>query len=164
MAGTLRARINALEPLRSVYDVVPLVQRMGDEYAQNRLRMFLLGAVALTALALASLGIYATLSYVVSLRRREVGLRVALGARQGNIVSQFLSTAVRVVAVACIAGLALALLSGRLLSRMLFGVSPLDPLTLSGVIVLVTAVAAFAALLPALRAARVDPIKALRED
>jgi putative ABC transport system permease protein len=164
MAETVRARINALEPLRSVYDVVPLEQRMGEEYAQNRLRMFLLGAFALTALALATLGIYATLSYVVSLRRREVGLRVALGARQSNIVSQFLSTAVRVVAVACIAGLALAFLSARLLSGMLYGVSPLDPLTISGVIVLVTVVAAFAALLPALRAARVNPIVALRED
>jgi putative ABC transport system permease protein len=164
MTEALRARVNSLEPLRSVYDVVPLEQRMGDEYAQNRLRMLLLGTFAMTALALASLGIYATLSYVVSLRRREVGLRVALGAQQANIVSQFLSTAVLVVLVACVAGLGLSLVSARLISGMLYGVSPLDPLTLSGVTVLVTAVAAFAALLPALRAARMDPIKALRED
>ena len=163
MAETVRARINALEPLRSVYDILPLEQRMGEEYAQHRLRMLLLGAFALTALALASLGVYATLSYVVSLKRREVGLRVALGARQGNIVTQFLSTAVRVVAAACMAGLALAFMSTRLITGMLYGVSPLDPLTLSGVIVLVTAVAAVAALLPAIRASRLDPIEALRE-
>jgi predicted permease len=163
MAESVRARINALEPLRSVYDILPLEQRMGEEYAQHRLRMLLLGAFALTALALASLGVYATLSYVASLRRREVGLRVALGARQSNIVAQFLSTAVRVVAVACMAGLALVFMSTRLISGMLYGVSPLDPLTLSGVIVLVTAVAAVASLLPAIRASRLDPIEALRE-
>ena len=84
--------------MRAVYDVAPLQQRIGNEYAQDRLRTSALALFAGTALALACLGVYGTLSYVVSLRRREVGLRVALGAQQGNIVAQFLSKALRVVA------------------------------------------------------------------
>jgi ABC-type antimicrobial peptide transport system permease subunit len=104
------------------------------------------------------------LSYVVSLRRREVGLRVALGAREKNIVAQFVAKALRVVAIACVVGLALSFVSARLLSGMLFGVSPFDPLTLAGVTGLVTVVAVLAALLPAVRAARVDPMQVLREE
>jgi ABC-type antimicrobial peptide transport system permease subunit len=100
----------------------------------------------------------------VSLRRREVGLRVALGALSGTIVAQFVGQALRVVGVACVAGLVLSLVFGRALSGLLFGVSPSDPLTLVGVIVLVVGVAALAAFLPSLRASRIDPMEALREE
>jgi ABC-type antimicrobial peptide transport system permease subunit len=162
--SAVRAKIKQLEPLRAVYDVKPLTERIGDEFAQDRLRTTALALFAGTALALACLGIYGTLSYVVSLRRREVGLRVALGAREGNIVRQFVAKALRTVALACVVGLALSFVSARWLSSMLFGVSPSDPLTLAGVIGLVTVVAARAALLPALRAARVDPMQVLREE
>jgi ABC-type antimicrobial peptide transport system permease subunit len=117
-----------------------------------------------TALALACLGVYGTLSYIVNLRRREVGLRVALGARHGNIVKQFLSKALRIVAIACVVGLALSFAFSRALSGMLYGVSPQDPVTLAAVIFVVVGAAALAALLPAARAARTDPMQALRED
>jgi putative ABC transport system permease protein len=110
------------------------------------------------------LGVYGTLSYVVGLRRREVGLRVALGAQQGNIVAQFLTKALRVVAVACVVGLVLSFAFSRVLSGMLFGVSPFDAVTLVSVVVLVTGVAVVAALVPAVRAARVDPMTVLRDD
>jgi ABC-type antimicrobial peptide transport system permease subunit len=93
-----------------------------------------------------------------------VGLRVAVGARSKDIAAQFLLRALRVVAVAGIAGIALALGFGQLLSGMLFGVSPSDPATLAGVVGVVAAVAVLAALVPALRAARVDPMQALREE
>ena len=164
IAEAARAKIKELEPLRAVYDVAPLAKRIGDQFAQDRLRTAALALFAGTALALACLGVYGTLSYVVSLRRREVGLRVALGARNRNIVAQFVGKALRVVAIACVAGVALSFVSARLLSGMLFGVSPSDPLTLAGVIGLVTVVAVVAALLPAIRAARVDPMQVLREE
>ena len=160
----MRAKLKQLEPLRAVYDMVPLDERIGHEFAQDRLRTVALALFAGTALALACLGVYGTLSYVVNLRRREVGLRVALGAREGNIVAQFVLKALRVVAIACGAGLALSFASARLLSGMLFGVSPSDPLALAAVVSLVTLVALLAALLPALRAARVDPMQVLREE
>ena len=164
VADAVRAKIKQLEPLRAVYDVKPLVERIGDQFAQERLRTAALVLFAGTALSLACLGVYGTLSYVVSLRRREVGLRVALGARESDIVAQFVTKALRVVAIACAVGLALSFASARLLSGMLYGVSPWDPLTLAGVVGLVTVVAVVAALLPALRAARGDPMHVLREE
>jgi predicted permease len=164
LVATIRARLGELEPLRSVYEIAPLDGLIGDVYAQNRARTFLLTLFSVTALALACLGIYGTLSYIVNLRRREVGLRVALGARQGNIVKQFLSKALRIVAVACVVGLALSFAFSRAMSGMLYGVSPQDPVTLAAVILVVVGAAALAALLPAARAARTDPMQALRED
>jgi predicted permease len=164
IVNAVRAKVKELEPLRAVYDVVPLPERIGNEHADDRLRTAALSLFAGTALALACLGIYGTLSYVVSLRRREVGLRVALGAQQRNIVAQFLSKALRVVAIACVVGLALSLAFSRALSGMLFGVSPFDAVTLVGVVVLVTGVALVAALVPSIRAARVAPMTVLREE
>jgi predicted permease len=164
LADAVRAKIKELEPLRAVYDVAPLTQRIGNEYAQDRLRTGALALFAGTALALACLGIYGTLSYVVSLRRREVGLRVALGAAERNIVAQFVAHALRVVAAACVVGVVLSFAFARLLSGMLFGVSAADPITLGGVVALVIAVGTVAALVPAIRAARVDPMRVLRED
>jgi predicted permease len=164
IVNAVRAKIKELEPLRAVYDVAPLPQRIGEEYSDDRLRTSALALFAGTALALACLGIYGTLSYVVSLRRREVGLRVALGAQQRNIVTQFLAKALRVVGIACAIGIVAALASARLISGMLFEVSPGDPVTLAGVVVLVVAVAALAALLPAWRASRVEPMRVLREE
>jgi len=163
-AGAVRARINAIEPLEAVYDVAPLEDKIAGAYAQERLRTALLAAFAAAAVALACLGVFGTLSYVVSLRRREVALRVALGAQHGNIVVQFLAKAMRVVTVACAVGVVLALAFGRLLSGMLYGVSPSDPATLAAVVAIVVGVAALAAFLPALRAARIDPMHALREE
>jgi putative ABC transport system permease protein len=164
IVNAVRAKVKELEPLRAVYDVAPLPQRIGNEHADERLRTSALALFAGTALALACLGVYGTLSYVVSLRRREVGLRVALGAQQGNIVAQFLGKALRVVAGACVIGIVAALVSSRFISGMLFEVSPSDPMTLGGVVVLVLAVAALAALLPAWRASRVEPMRVLREE
>ena len=164
IVNAVRAKVKELQPLRAVYDVAPLPERIGNEYADDRLRTSALALFAGTALALACLGVYGTLSYVVSLRRREVGLRVALGAQQRNIVVQFLAKALRVVAVACAIGIVAALVFARFISGMLFEVSPGDPVTLGGVVVLVVAVAAIAALLPAWRAARVEPMRVLREE
>jgi len=164
VVGSVRQRLKEIAPQRSVYDARPLTERIGAEYAGERLRTALLVIFAGAALSLVCLGIYGTLSYIVSLRRREVGLRIALGAVSGAIVAQFVTQALRVVGVACAVGLVLSVAFGRALSDLLYGVSPFDPFTLAGVIVLVLGVAVLAAFLPSLRASRIDPMEALREE
>ena len=128
------------------------------------MRTWLLTIFAVTALGLVCTGIYGTLSYAVSLRRREVALRLALGALRWSVVQQLMTTSIRIVAAAAACGLVLALLFAQTLSTMLYGVSPDDPATLTGVLVVVVAVAFIAALIPAARAAFVQPMRALRED
>jgi putative ABC transport system permease protein len=164
VAQAVRLKIKELVPLRSVYDMAPLEEWIGDAFAQNRLRTVLLVFFALTALSLACIGLYGTLSYVVSLRRREVGLRLALGALRRDIVAHYLLQSLRVIAPASAAGLALAAASGRFISEMLYGVSAYDPATLAAVVVIVTVVATLASLLPAARAAAVEPIRVLRQE
>jgi putative ABC transport system permease protein len=161
---SVRRTIRELEPLRSVHDIATLEERMGDAYAQNRLRTWLLSLFALTALALVCAGVYGTLAYAVSLRRREVALRLALGALRTTVVRQLIGTSIRVVAVAAAAGLGLALLFTRSLSTMLYGVTPADPATFTSVVAVVVTVAIIAAAVPAARAAFMEPMRALREE
>jgi predicted permease len=162
--AAVRAKLRQLEPLRSMYDSVPLAARIDEAYAQNRLRTIVLTLFAGTALLLMCLGVYGTLSYVVSLRRREAGLRVALGASRAGILRQFVGYAMRVVCVAVAVGFFLSILFATALSGMLFGITALDPLTLSTVIALVMAVASMAALIPAARAALAEPAQVLRSE
>jgi len=164
MAETIRRQLRDIEPLRSAYDFAPLEQHFSDGLAENRLRTILLSFFAATALSLACVGLYGTLSYSVNIRRREVGLRLALGALRGQIVKQFLWQGLGVCLLGCAAGFALAVASSRLLAGLLYGVSPTDVPTLSAVILLVLAVAAVASLIPATRAARVEPMQVLRDE
>jgi putative ABC transport system permease protein len=163
-AGAIRLKLRELEPLRSVYDIAPLEERIGGAYAQNRLRTILLVLFAGTALSLACLGVYGTLSYVISLRRREVGLRLALGALRSDVIRQLVGQGVRVVGLGAICGLALSIAFTRVLSGMLYGVSPSDPVTLASVLGIVLAVGSLAALIPAARATAVQPMRVLREE
>jgi putative ABC transport system permease protein len=164
LAGDIRRTINQLEPLRSVYDIATLDDRLGNATAQNRLRTLVLVLFACTALSLACLGVYGTLSYIVSLRRREVGLRLALGAARAGVVRQFVAQGLRVSVVACACGLVLSIAFTRLLSGMLYGVTRFDPTTLSSVVLVVLTVATLASLIPASRAAFVQPMRALHEE
>jgi putative ABC transport system permease protein len=164
MAETVRRQLRDIEPLRSAYDFAPLEQRFSDSLAENRMRTILLTFFAVTALSLACVGLYGTLSYSVSVRRREVGLRLALGALRGQIVKQFLWQGLAVCVLGCVAGFALAVASSRVLAGLLYGVSPTDVPTLGGVILLVLGVAAVASLVPSVRASRVEPMQVLREE
>jgi putative ABC transport system permease protein len=164
MAEAVRRKIHDLEPGRSVFEISTLEQHLSDVSGENRLRTLLLSLFALTAVSLACVGLYGTLSYFVSVRRREVGLRLALGALQGEIVRRFLFQGLGVSLLGCTAGLLLAAASTRVLSGMLYGVGTLDPATFAGVTLMVTLVAAAASLFPALRASRVEPMRVLREE
>jgi predicted permease len=163
MAETIRRRVRDFEPRRSVYDLTPLTAHISDAYSENRMRTILLVFFALTAIALCSVGLYGTLSYAANLRRREVGLRLALGAMRRQIVRQFLMRGLAVGAAGIVAGLALAAAFTRLLAGMLYGLSPWDGITLAGVIATVLAVSLVASLVPAVRAAALDPMQVLRE-
>jgi ABC-type lipoprotein release transport system permease subunit len=164
MAETVRRKVHELEPARSVYGFAPLQDHLDEASSENRLRTMLLALFAATAISLACIGLYGTLSYLGRLRQREVGVRLALGAMRSQIVARFLMQGLRVAAVGCFAGLSLAVGLTRFLRGMLYGVSPLDPGTYAGVICLILAVAALASLIPALRAARVQPVEVLREE
>ena len=164
MAETIRQQIHDFEPERSVYNFAPLEQHFSDALAEGRLRTILLTFFAGTALSLACIGLYGTLSYSVNIRQREVGLRLALGALRGQIVQQFLWQGLAVCLLGCAAGFALAAASSRVLAGLLYGVSPTDFPTLSGVILLVLVVAAAASLIPAVRASRVEPMQVLRNE
>jgi putative ABC transport system permease protein len=162
MAETIRRKVHEIEPRRSVYDLTPLAEHISDAYAQNRMRTILLAFFALTAIVLACVGLYGTLSYLVSVRQREVGLRIALGAMRSQIMRQFLVQALRVCGGGIAVGLALAAAFTRLLTTMLYGVSPWDAATLAGVVAMVLLVSLAASFLPAIRAARLDPMQVLR--
>ena len=116
-----------------------------------------------TAVCLACIGLYGTLSYLGRLSQREVGLRLALGALRNQIVARFVLQGLRVCAIGCAAGVGLAFLLSRLIASMLYGVSAADSATYAGVVSLIFLIAGVAALLPALRAARVEPVQVLRE-
>jgi putative ABC transport system permease protein len=164
LAETIRTEIHRLEPARSVYGISPLAQHLSDVFEESRLRTGLLSAFAVSAIALACTGLYGSLSYFVTTRRREVGLRLALGAEPGQMVTRVFWRGLTVAAVGCAAGLFLAGLCSRVLAGMLFGVGVFDLPTMLGVPVLVLLVAAMAALVPAIRAAGVEPMEVLREE
>src|SRR5262249_55128047 len=105
-----------------------------------------------------------TLTYFVSMRRREVGLRLALGALRGQIVSRFLKQGIRACLIGCIAGIGLAAAFSRALASMLFGISSWDAATFAAVVALVLVTGAAASLIPALRASRVEPMQVLRDE
>ncbi|MBV9035123.1 MAG: FtsX-like permease family protein, partial [Acidobacteriaceae bacterium] len=164
MAATIRRKIHEVEPGRSVFDISPLEERLYEAFNENRLRTVLLSLFAFTAVALACVGLYGTLKYFVSVRRREVGLRLALGALRNEIVWRFLSQGIGVAFLGCLAGLGVALVFTQALSGMLYGVKPFDAETFGGVAILILVVAALASLVPSIRAARVEPMQVLRNE
>jgi putative ABC transport system permease protein len=144
--------------------VKPLDAYLGQSVAQRRFSMALLGIFSAVALILAALGIYGVLAYSVAQRTREIGVRMALGARTGAVASMVVRDALGVVAIGLAIGIAGALALTRVLASLLYDISPTDPLTFAGVACVLGAVALAASYLPARRAARVDPIVALRNE
>jgi putative ABC transport system permease protein len=164
LAETIRKKVRDIEPGRSVYEITTLEEHLGEAFAENRLRTVLLAFFAFTAISLACIGLYGTLSYSVNLRQREVGLRMALGAYPAQITRHFLRLGLGVALAGSVAGWALAVSFTRVLAGMLYGVSPTDLTTLASVVVGVLIVAAAASFIPSFRASRVDPMQVLREE
>lgn len=164
MADTMRRKIYRLEPGRSVSGVMALEDHLSERQTENRLRTILLTLFALTAISLVSIGLYGTIAYLGRTRQREIALRLAFGARPRQIVAKFLMQGLRVTLAGCVGGLVIGVAVSHLLRGMLYGISPLDPATYIGVVLLTLLLAAGASLSPAVRAARVDTTLVLREE
>ena len=132
--------------------------------APRRFPLQLLGVFAALALALSAVGIYGVTAYAVTQRTREIGVRMAIGASAGAVVRLVLASALRTVGVGLCLGTVAALAGGRLIASQLYGVSARDPLTLAAIAALLAVVALAASGIPALRAARIDPMEALRAE
>lgn len=164
MADAIRRRIGQLEPNRSVYGISTLQDHLSDVSLEGRLRTLLLTLFAVSAVVLACLGLYGTLTFLGKLRQHEVGVRLALGALRGQILSSFLLQGMRVTLLGCVAGLLLSVAADRLLKGMLYGVSTLDAGTDVAVVGLVLLVALSSCFLPAWRSARTEPVEVLRQE
>jgi len=157
-------RVHELDPNVPVADVRTMDEVRDISVAERRMTMTLLAAFAAMALLLAAVGIYGVISYTVTQRTQEIGIRMALGAQRGAVLSMVIRQALGLAAAGVLIGGAGALLLTRLMDNLLYGVRPTDPLTFFTVAVLLTLVAAAAATLPGLRATRVDPVVALRAE
>jgi putative ABC transport system permease protein len=164
LGGAVRSAVWSLDDTIPVPPIRPMEQALADAVGQPRLRAWLVGMFAATAILLAMTGLYATLAYAAQQRTREIGLRLALGATPEQATAPLLRHGLMLAATGILAGVIGAAAVTRGLSTMLFGVSPADPATFVGVPVLLVLVAAVACYLPARRARRLDPVKAMNAE
>ena len=164
VAGLLRAAVRAIEPGATVAPPVTLADRLGTQLAARRVTADVVGVLAGASLALAALGVYGVFSILVASRRREIGVRMALGASPALVARRVVGDSILSALPGLAIGVVLALVAGRLLESVLVGISGRDPATLTLVAATMMAAAVIAALVPAIRAARVDPAIALRSE
>ncbi|HLL74217.1 MAG TPA: ABC transporter permease [Pyrinomonadaceae bacterium] len=162
LSASVRGAIHSVDPDQPVYNVRTLSTALSETVAPQRYLTLLLGAFAAVALLLSTLGLYGVVSYSVAQRTQEIGIRMALGARPGDVLRMILRQGVALVAVGVAAGLAASLGLTRLMESVLFGVRPTDPLALASAALLLVCVALLACYVPARRATKVDPMEALR--
>jgi putative ABC transport system permease protein len=160
----LQSTVVSVAPEVPIYRLSTMQQKISSTLERSHFDTFLLAIFAGTALLLSAVGIYGVLSYMVAQRTRDIGIRMALGASQVQIVWDVLGFGVRLAVIGLVAGLAGALAATRLLSSLLYGVRPTDAITFAAVSLILLVVAVIASYLPARRAMRVDPIIALRYD
>jgi macrolide transport system ATP-binding/permease protein len=163
MVGTVRAAVRRVEKNVPIYSVTTLDDRLGSYLTQRRFQTSLLIGFSVVALLMAAIGIYGLIHYSVATRTHEIGIRMAVGARAGDMFRMIVREGLQLSVTGLMIGLAGALLLGRAGSGLLFGVSATDPLTFTTVSLLLTAVATAACYFPARRAMKVQPIVALRQ-
>lgn len=159
-----RAEVKAFDPAQIIWRVQTLEQLLGTSVAPRKFNMLLLAIFASVALILAAIGLYGVMSYSVSWQTHEIGIRMALGANRGDVLRLVVRQGMKMTLIGLGLGLVGAFLLSRVLIGMLYGISPTDPLTFTGVSIVLLVVALLACLIPARRATRVDPIVALRAE
>jgi putative ABC transport system permease protein len=162
LLSAVRGELQQMDPQLPISSAKTLVEHMSVPLLPSRIAASVVGGFGLLALGLAAIGIYGVMSYAVSTRTYEVGIRTALGAQSSDVLRLVIRQGVTLTVIGLAAGLSGAFALTRLLQVMLFGVSPTDPLTFAGVTVLLAGTALLACYVPARRATRVDPIIALR--
>jgi putative ABC transport system permease protein len=164
LAAAVRAQVFAVDPAQPVYQIRTMDDIVAASLGARRFTSSLVGLFALLALSLAAIGLYGVMAFWVAQRRREIGVRMALGANRRDVVRLVVAHAMTLLGGGLALGFAGALGAVRLIERLLYGVGPGDPLVLFGIPLVVLAVALFACYIPARRAARVDPMIALRSE
>jgi ABC-type antimicrobial peptide transport system permease subunit len=162
MAGTLRAAVRRVEKAAPIFGIAPLTQQLGSYLTQRRFQTSLLTGFSVVALLMAAVGIYGLVQYSIATRTQEIGLRMAIGARAGDIFRMIIGEGLTLSLTGVAIGLVGAWWLGRAASSLLFGVAASDALTFATVSLLLTAVATAACYFPARRAMAVDPVVALR--
>jgi putative ABC transport system permease protein len=164
LAGSVRSAILSVDPTQAPSDIQTMAARVEGEFAQRRFYTILIGLFAVAALLLAGAGVYGTVSYYVTRRTRELGIRIVLGAAGGTIVALVVRRGVRLAAWGTVIGLGGVWATTSLIARLLYGVGPLDPWTLAAGCAVLASVAVGASAVPARRAVRVPPARALRAE
>jgi predicted permease len=164
MLSASKNELRSLDPDLPMYRVRTMEQQVNESLARRRFSMLLLGVFASVALALATIGIYGVMAYLVNQGTRELGIRIALGASQRNILSLVVRQGMALAFSGVTIGLAAAFLLTRLIRSLLFGVEATDPITFAGISLLLALITLLASYIPAQRAARIDPLTSLRCD
>jgi len=164
LTSSLRRTIGALDPRMTATDFRPLEGLVDRAVSPRRFLVTLLGGFSVLALILACLGIYGVVSYTVSQRVQEIGVRMALGATAATVGQQIIGGTVRLAAIGIVAGLIISVALARLIASLLFGTSPTDPATFAATALALMLIAIAAGAVPAIRASRIDPMMALRVD
>jgi putative ABC transport system permease protein len=163
LAGSIREQVRRLDPAQPIHNLRTVEEIRDSSLAAERLSLSVLGMFALVALGLSVVGLYGVLAYSVARRRREIGVRTALGAQRRDVVRLVVGEGMRLTSLGILAGILGALWLTQWLSSLLFEITPSDPATFSAVTLLLLVVTLIACWIPARRAARIDPIQALRE-
>jgi putative ABC transport system permease protein len=162
LSNAVIAAVHSIDPEQPVGAIEPMDKVLAESISRSRFTMLLLAVFASLAIALAGIGLYGVISYSVTQRTQEIGLRMALGAERHDVLRLVLNQGLHLIAAGLVVGLLGSLVLTRLIETLLFQLSPTDPMTFLAVASLLTAIALAATLIPALRATKVDPMVALR--
>jgi putative ABC transport system permease protein len=164
LAGAARQAVREIDASLPAFSMTPLTAVISESTAERRFSMLLLGVFALVALFLAAVGLYGIVAYTVSLRTQEIGLRMAIGAEPRDVLRLVVGGGMKLALIGVALGIAAALAAARLVSTMLFGITPFDPASYTATAAVLLAVSALACYVPARRAMGVDPLVALRQE